>query len=838
MNQNIKKMVKCTALIICILICALVFGTFALADNPTGSLSDSTISVSYSASGSLGSIVSVGPASCQLSGTTLSASAKGGKGAFLKASQTNTITIKNNRSSATILSFDYAFTNAQSGSKINGTTYTGSASGHCDIQLSANSSFTVIVVSPEGATTASVTLTNISMVNNVTTTLTFLPADEGGSYTVGGSAITASTNVTQQSSVGVNVAATPTNSNWKFMGWYDVTNSVYFSDVASTNLKLETSITIKPVFVSKTTPVFSVNGNLFTDLNLANTYATSHGNLIILVSDGTLASGSYTITNGNTLLIPFNSGYTVYTTVPEMVYGSHTTPSAYKTLTMAKGASITFNSGSKLCVPSKVSASGANSESWNGTPTGAHGKIVMNAGSSITMKSNSGLYVYGYIAGTGTITAESGAVVYEAFQTRSWRGGSASTDSALESNKVFPIMQYYVQNIEATLVLKNESTEYVYAAVNVNSNSCGESAVFIGPTGMFRPSGTITKRYEANTDRLIIDADGDVSMSAITLKPFYYVVGQKITVTINSSDYILPITNNITVNILSGTTTVSEDIALLPGAKISVASGATVKINSGVNVYVYDRDEWVGKSYACAGLDMVVVGYSAANGTTEKRTTADLIDAEFDINGTLNVVGSLYTTEGGANIKSSDKTGVVTFDAAAGTASNTKQVTQSGSNLTVCNVPITAAKLKNGVSDPAYTATAGAVSGDTFTYCAEHNKWEKNRTSYTITYDANGGTGTMAAQSVCSGAASVTLSTNTFTRDGYTFLGWSESSTATTATYTDEQSITVDGSKTIYAVWQGSHTHTYGTAEWTWDGFASATATMRRSCSSSVATPT
>ncbi len=77
---------------------------------------------------------------------------------------------------------------------------------------------------------------------------------------------------------------------------------------------------------------------------------------------------------------------------------------------------------------------------------------------------------------------------------------------------------------------------------------------------------------------------------------------------------------------------------------------------------------------------------------------------------------------------------------------------------------------------------------------------------YTVKYNANGGTGTMA-NSTHTYDASKALTANGFTRTGYTFLGWSTSASATTATYKDKQSVknltsTNGGTVTLYAVWQ------------------------------------
>ncbi len=73
--------------------------------------------------------------------------------------------------------------------------------------------------------------------------------------------------------------------------------------------------------------------------------------------------------------------------------------------------------------------------------------------------------------------------------------------------------------------------------------------------------------------------------------------------------------------------------------------------------------------------------------------------------------------------------------------------------------------------------------------------------TYTITYNANGGSGEPAAQTKTEGV-DLQLSSQIPSRDGYTFLGWSESSTATTAAYEWGDWFTGDYSTTLYAVWQ------------------------------------
>lgn len=85
----------------------------------------------------------------------------------------------------------------------------------------------------------------------------------------------------------------------------------------------------------------------------------------------------------------------------------------------------------------------------------------------------------------------------------------------------------------------------------------------------------------------------------------------------------------------------------------------------------------------------------------------------------------------------------------------------------------------------------------------------KTAQSYTISYNANGGSGAPVSQSVTAGGYTY-LSSTIPSRSGYDFLGWSTSSTATTASYEPGAYFTTSKSVTLYAVWK-KHTHSYST---------------------------
>lgn len=85
--------------------------------------------------------------------------------------------------------------------------------------------------------------------------------------------------------------------------------------------------------------------------------------------------------------------------------------------------------------------------------------------------------------------------------------------------------------------------------------------------------------------------------------------------------------------------------------------------------------------------------------------------------------------------------------------------------------------------------------------------------NYTLSYNANGGSGAPQSQT---GAAKYTISSTKPTRSGYTFLGWSKSSTASSAEYVSGNSITISSNTTLYAVWKSNAVEIYNLGEETY----------------------
>ena len=628
----------------------------------------------------------------------------------------STLTITNKKSTTATLSFDYSIEQKIGTIRVDGTEVSSGAS--FTKELAANESVKVYISSGSTSAATKITLTNVVLVSDVNATATFVPA-ENGTYTVDGKLITEEYSNTQSSMTAYQVVATPAE-GYQFLGWYNLTTGKCIATAASTALNIESDCTITAKFASKSVALFETGGQRFADLNEAVAYAQANKqSKITLATDGSI-SGNYTIPTGITLLIPFDAAGTLYTNAPAAI---RTAPASkpFRTLTMSDGASITVNGA--ISLGGRYYAAGGGEQ---GRPVGDYGYIKMADNSSITVKNGGNLYAWGFISGSGSVLAESGAKVYEFYQIADFRGGSASSDMG---NKVFPFSQYFVQNIEVPLTLNAGANEQVYSGVYAMRSTHTTAINFIGDTGMFKvESGSFTKDYDEKTDRLVFTVNGKAALNTLSLK----LAGMSV----NSASYVLPITNNITIDIQSGNVTINQDAALLAGVEVNIAEGAGLTVANGKNIYFYDSDEWNSDNFVWGPCKFKSVAY--APGKAYTRSNKDLVDAKMDVNGSVTAIGAIYTTKGGANICSSNGTGKYIQQGAPGKEIATYQYNANGNNAVT--IPITAAKLHN--LDDTYYETKDAKAGDTIHYvsgvwgvttCAHANTEVRNAKDATCT---------------------------------------------------------------------------------------------------------
>lgn len=718
-------------------------------------------------------------------GTSITGAATSTGGTCGDTSYNSTLTITNKKSTTATLSFDYSIEQNSGKNQVDGTEVSSAAS--FTKELAANESVKVYIQSGSTSAATKITLTNVVLVSDVNATATFVPA-ENGTYTVDGKLITEEYSNTQSSMTAYQVVATPA-AGYQFMGWYDVSNEKYISTSAKAALNIDSDCTITAKFASKSVALFETGGQRFDDLGDAVSYAQANGqSKITLATDGSI-SGTYTIPAGITLLIPFDEAGTLYTDAPAAI---RTTPAskAFRTLTMSEGTSITVNGA--ISLGGRYFAAGGGQQ---GRPVGDYGYIKMADNSSITVKNGGNLYAWGFISGSGSVLAESGATVYEFYQIADFRGGSASSGMG---HGVFPFSQYFVQNIEVPLTLNAGANEQVYSGVYAMSTTYTTAINFIGDTGMFKvESGSFTKDYDEKTDRLVFTVNGEAALNTLSLT----LAGMDV----NSASYVLPITNNITINIQSGNVTINQDAALLAGVEVNIAEGAGLTVANGKNIYFYDSDEWSSDNFVWGPCKFKSVAY--APGKAYNRSNNDLVDAKMDVNGSVTAIGAIYTTGSGADICSSNGTGKYIQQGAPGTATETYQYNANGNNAVT--IPITAAKLHN--ADGSYTETKDAKAGDVINYV--NGVWGgKEPVQLTVTFEANGSTeypveGTMEPQTVLE-KTDTALNANSFTREGYNFLNWNTAADGTGDSYADKATVKLTENTTLYAQWEDNHSLT------------------------------
>ena len=460
--------------------------------------------------------------------------------------------------------------------------------------------------------------------------------------------------------------------------------------------------------------------------------------------------GGYTIPEGVTLLIPASADYAYgMDKMDRKCYQAGSSLTQYRKLVISKNTKITVNGN--LCVFAYLTSTSG----IPGSPN-ACGVIELKDGAHIEV--NGRLYSYGYIInpeGTqinatnlnqiGKITANSTAEIYETFQMADWRGGNATSGMLNNDKKVFPINQYYIQNIEVPITFYKGSTETLSTAVDITGlGTLVAESYFILPnsnsnSGFFKlgDNTSVVKYYDAKKDRLHFLVNGNSLDSYASIENVYLPISGY---EVNSKDYVLAVTNNMDIALNNVTLDVKYDMCLLAGSTLQVNPNAKVRINGTdkdpASVFVYDV-EWKTRNGNGSGnpdnggyfgtSNSSIVPLTKRPGGISSRTID--ADASLIVDGMLEIgqYGELYTTAKGdigpdgtygADI-SSKENGRIKF-MHIGTSTTTYQAIQTDNTISAyLNIPVTSALLKN--KDNTFVETADERPGKIFVYDGE--KW-------------------------------------------------------------------------------------------------------------------
>lgn len=154
-------------------------------------------------------------------------------------------------------------------------------------------------------------------------------------------------------------------------------------------------------------------------------------------------------------------------------------------------------------------------------------------------------------------------------------------------------------------------------------------------------------------------------------------------------------------------------------------------------------------------------------------------------------VGSPYSQE------------ILTYYNGTGTKTYSATGLPSGLSINASTGIITGTPAAAADTNSPYSVTIKVSDGtisDSKTFSMTVDASDANKT-YTVTFNGNGGSGIMSAQSF-NAATPQNLTLNAFTRAGYTFIGWNTAKEGTGDRYNDGESYTAATNATLYAQWK------------------------------------
>ena len=218
------------------------------------------------------------------------------------------------------------------------------------------------------------------------------------------------------------------------------------------------------------------------------------------------------------------------------------------------------------------------------------------------------------------------------------------------------------------------------------------------------------------------------------------------------------------------------------------------------------------KTYATSGVDNVLRAHYDFNDLGSTPALNDAIDNVASSATTYNL--NIYAASSAlvtSNVTRTQNQFQVTFDGNSPTSgSSTSQ--SSLMPYTTITAPGVGDLVKTGYSFGGWNTTTTG-SGINFLATDSYQSLYGNQTLYanwsantnTVTYKSNfSGGANDTTQSIVSGTATA-LTTNPFSRAGWTFNGWNTSADGTGNNYTNGESVTINGALTLFAKWTANN---------------------------------
>lgn len=194
-------------------------------------------------------------------------------------------------------------------------------------------------------------------------------------------------------------------------------------------------------------------------------------------------------------------------------------------------------------------------------------------------------------------------------------------------------------------------------------------------------------------------------------------------------------------------------------------------------------------------------GTITVNKTTSRQNIS--FSVSFPFNGTWNGVYSGTKSASGSISVDAKPSYTIKYNANGGSGAPSSQTKWYGTNITLSSSKPTRTghsflgwATNSSATSPTYAAGARYSANASVTLYAV---WKAN--TYTVKYDANGGSGAPTNQTKTYGVT-LTLSSTKPTRTNYNFKGWGTSAASTTVAYAPGASYTKNEAVTLYAIWE------------------------------------
>ena len=429
------------------------------------------------------------------------------------------------------------------------------------------------------------------------------------------------------------------NDGYTFYGWADSVSGELVSINKTYVATVTSNVSYTAIIEPNGTYTARINGNFYETFEQALT-AANEGVLgdLILYKNITFDKDS-TIPEGIHLIVPYSAtdttGYGELGNKDRVSWNVGVDP--YIT--------VTVNSGVTLTVDGQLTLGGVQhhlSQTAQGHTSGDYSQIVNNG--NIVL--NGDMNVIGRVTGNGVLTVNSGATLKQPFLVNNYSGGTNTLSYYNDSH--FPFVQFATVNIECKQIINYGAKVFGATSLFFWGGITTQDIVLMDAIENKETSGEGSLLWMQQGSRIEVTYDGTKCVnelhgttnttnkvhlgdSGLTTLDIYgnVTLGEFSLIDYGSFDMILalPYTYNIVVK--EGTLTVPADRAykIMPGAKVTVESGATLDVLG--RLYVYDgliQADKSGKLYPTS-TTLTNYGFSASgnlvvNGTLKVGANA------------------------------------------------------------------------------------------------------------------------------------------------------------------------------------------------------------------------